>query len=249
MWQEIICGKVNEFYIVQLNLTWNSSAFYYTSRPSGMSNTGVLYIFTFWLHFYIIGTLGTILYDHRPLQLNEDDYQRVCQIPRRKVLNLLYHAVCGCDMTLIPGVDSLFLDYRVRTLGTCLGFAFVPTKLLNGIQMWKEYYSLQENLWYDLFVQRHFDGYFSFLMILLLHRSLTMRWLLLVVLRPSNDTKFSLFDLACTTPDFYHSASNAMMVFQIMQAIWSFVVGRNCFNSCYESRAPQSGTFVFASCL
>ncbi|GAB2279436.1 hypothetical protein Dimus_014076, partial [Dionaea muscipula] len=24
------------------------------------------------------------LYDHRPLQLNEDDYQRVCQIPKEK---------------------------------------------------------------------------------------------------------------------------------------------------------------------
>ncbi|MCE3051047.1 hypothetical protein HAX54_048806 [Datura stramonium] len=28
--------------------------------------------------------LGSVLYDHRPLQLNEDDYQRVCQIPKRK---------------------------------------------------------------------------------------------------------------------------------------------------------------------
>lgn len=26
-----------------------------------------------------------ILFDHRPLQLNEDDYLRVCQIPKRKV--------------------------------------------------------------------------------------------------------------------------------------------------------------------
>lgn len=25
------------------------------------------------------------LYDHRPLELNTDDYQRVCQIPKRKV--------------------------------------------------------------------------------------------------------------------------------------------------------------------
>lgn len=27
----------------------------------------------------------TLLYDHRPHQLFEDDYIRVCQIPRRKV--------------------------------------------------------------------------------------------------------------------------------------------------------------------
>lgn len=25
------------------------------------------------------------LFDHRPLQLNEDDYQRVCRIPKHKV--------------------------------------------------------------------------------------------------------------------------------------------------------------------
>lgn len=26
-----------------------------------------------------------LLYDHRPLKLNDDDYQRVCQIPKKKV--------------------------------------------------------------------------------------------------------------------------------------------------------------------
>lgn len=26
-----------------------------------------------------------LLYDHRPLQLNNDDYSRVCKIPRKKV--------------------------------------------------------------------------------------------------------------------------------------------------------------------
>lgn len=26
-----------------------------------------------------------ILFDHRPLRLNDDDYQRVCQIPKKKV--------------------------------------------------------------------------------------------------------------------------------------------------------------------
>ncbi|XP_060196733.1 DNA (cytosine-5)-methyltransferase CMT3-like isoform X1 [Lycium barbarum] len=40
------------------------------------------------------GTLGTALYDHRPLQLNEDDYQRVCQIPKRK----------GANFRDLPGV-------------------------------------------------------------------------------------------------------------------------------------------------
>lgn len=27
-----------------------------------------------------------VLYDHRPLRLNEDDYQRVCHVPVKKVL-------------------------------------------------------------------------------------------------------------------------------------------------------------------
>ncbi|KAF3674531.1 hypothetical protein FXO38_00847 [Capsicum annuum] len=36
-------------------------------------------------------------------------------------------------------------------VGTCLGFEFVLAKLLNGIQMWKEYYLLQEKLWYEFF--------------------------------------------------------------------------------------------------
>uniref|UniRef100_A0A0V0IPX9 DNA (cytosine-5-)-methyltransferase n=1 Tax=Solanum chacoense TaxID=4108 RepID=A0A0V0IPX9_SOLCH len=40
------------------------------------------------------GTLGTVLYDHRPLQLNEDDYQRVSQIPKRK----------GANFRDLPGV-------------------------------------------------------------------------------------------------------------------------------------------------
>lgn len=29
------------------------------------------------------------LFDHKPLQLNDDDYQRVCQIPKRKVCAIL----------------------------------------------------------------------------------------------------------------------------------------------------------------
>ncbi|XP_049389110.1 DNA (cytosine-5)-methyltransferase 1-like [Solanum stenotomum] len=40
------------------------------------------------------GTLGTVLYDHRPLQCNEDDYQRVSQIPKRK----------GANFRDLPGV-------------------------------------------------------------------------------------------------------------------------------------------------
>lgn len=27
-----------------------------------------------------------MLYDHRPLELNKDDYQRVCRVPKKKVL-------------------------------------------------------------------------------------------------------------------------------------------------------------------
>ncbi|GAB4835134.1 hypothetical protein Ancab_000043 [Ancistrocladus abbreviatus] len=39
-------------------------------------------------------SLITVLYDHRPLQLNEDDYQRVCQIPKKK----------GANFRDLPGV-------------------------------------------------------------------------------------------------------------------------------------------------
>ncbi|OIT38529.1 dna (cytosine-5)-methyltransferase 1 [Nicotiana attenuata] len=38
--------------------------------------------------------LGSVIYDHRPLQLNDDDYQRVCQLPKRK----------GANFRDLPGV-------------------------------------------------------------------------------------------------------------------------------------------------
>lgn len=34
--------------------------------------------------------LNDLLFDHRPLELNDDDYQRVCQIPKRKVFFNIY---------------------------------------------------------------------------------------------------------------------------------------------------------------
>ncbi|KAK4355044.1 hypothetical protein RND71_027238 [Anisodus tanguticus] len=40
------------------------------------------------------GVLGSVLYDHRPLKLNDDDYQRVCQIPKQK----------GANFRDLPGV-------------------------------------------------------------------------------------------------------------------------------------------------
>ncbi|GAB2272241.1 Alpha-1,3-mannosyltransferase cmt1 [Dionaea muscipula] len=43
------------------------------------------------------------LYDHRPLQLNEDDYQRVCQIPKEK----------GANFRNLPGVE-VGEDKKVR---------------------------------------------------------------------------------------------------------------------------------------
>lgn len=33
-------------------------------------------------------TESSVLYDHRPYTLSEDDYLRVCQVPRRKVRNI-----------------------------------------------------------------------------------------------------------------------------------------------------------------
>ncbi|PHT86287.1 hypothetical protein T459_08393 [Capsicum annuum] len=43
----------------------------------------------------VVGVLGSVFYDHRPLQLNEDDHQRVCQIPKRKGANFR-------DLTGVP---------------------------------------------------------------------------------------------------------------------------------------------------
>ncbi|KAF3638022.1 hypothetical protein FXO38_23459 [Capsicum annuum] len=43
----------------------------------------------------LVWVLGSVFYDHRPLQLNEDDHQRVCQIPKRKGANFR-------DLTRVP---------------------------------------------------------------------------------------------------------------------------------------------------
>ena len=45
--------------------------------------------------------LNDLLFDHRPLELNEDDYQRVCRIPKKKVfftLNLNQITVISCHL-------------------------------------------------------------------------------------------------------------------------------------------------------
>lgn len=53
------------------------------------------YSCSFSLFFFLLEMMGfskgiedakkPVLYDHRPYQLNEDDYLRVCQIPHKKV--------------------------------------------------------------------------------------------------------------------------------------------------------------------
>ncbi|XP_031090547.1 DNA (cytosine-5)-methyltransferase CMT3-like [Ipomoea triloba] len=48
------------------------------------------------------GLLGTVLHDHRPLQLNDDDYQRVCHIPKAK----------GANFRDLPGVSVV--DNKVQ---------------------------------------------------------------------------------------------------------------------------------------
>lgn len=37
------------------------------------------------VNFFAGLELNDLLFDHRPLELNEDDYQRVCRIPKKKV--------------------------------------------------------------------------------------------------------------------------------------------------------------------
>ncbi|XP_022737110.1 DNA (cytosine-5)-methyltransferase CMT3-like [Durio zibethinus] len=54
-----------------------------------------------------------LLYDHRPLQLNTDDYQRVCQIPKRKGANfrdLPGVLVNGKKVEWDPNVERVYLE-------------------------------------------------------------------------------------------------------------------------------------------
>ncbi|KMS95966.1 hypothetical protein BVRB_003270 [Beta vulgaris subsp. vulgaris] len=60
--------------------------------------------------------LDCALYDHRPLQLNKDDYQRVCQIPKKK----------GANFRNLPGVlvdskNKVYLDPSMERV-------FLPSK-------------------------------------------------------------------------------------------------------------------------
>ncbi|VFQ75180.1 unnamed protein product [Cuscuta campestris] len=58
------------------------------------------------------GVLGQVLYDHCPLQLNEDDYQRVCHVPKRKGANfrdLPGVRVVGNKVELDPDVERVYL--------------------------------------------------------------------------------------------------------------------------------------------
>ncbi|XP_010243148.1 PREDICTED: DNA (cytosine-5)-methyltransferase 1-like [Nelumbo nucifera] len=68
----------------------------------------------------------SVLYDHRPLPLNEDDYARVCQIPQRKGANFrdLPGLIVGADNVvqldpsmeriLLPSGKPLVPDYALR---------------------------------------------------------------------------------------------------------------------------------------
>ncbi|VFQ79477.1 unnamed protein product [Cuscuta campestris] len=56
------------------------------------------------------GVLGQVLYDHCPLQLNEDDYQRVCHVPKRKgayFRDLPGVRVVGNKVELDPNVERV----------------------------------------------------------------------------------------------------------------------------------------------
>ncbi|VFQ71988.1 unnamed protein product [Cuscuta campestris] len=58
------------------------------------------------------GVLGQVLYDRCPLQLNEDDYQRVCHVPKRKGANfrdLSGVRVVGNKVELDPNVERVYL--------------------------------------------------------------------------------------------------------------------------------------------
>ncbi|KAM3345090.1 hypothetical protein P3S68_024799 [Capsicum galapagoense] len=83
-------------------------------------------------HFIILGrdrVLGSFLYDHCPLQLNDDDHQCVCQIPKRKGAN--FRDLTGVrvrpdkkvewdpdvERVLLPSGKPLVPDYAMSFLG------------------------------------------------------------------------------------------------------------------------------------
>lgn len=39
------------------------------------------------------GSHKSILYDHRPFQLNPDDYERVCHVPKLKVVTIFFWCI------------------------------------------------------------------------------------------------------------------------------------------------------------
>ncbi|PHT67994.1 hypothetical protein T459_27481 [Capsicum annuum] len=58
------------------------------------------------------GVLGNILYDHRTLQLNDNDHQRVCQIPKRKGLDWSSDKKVKWD----PDVENRYLQESLWSL-------------------------------------------------------------------------------------------------------------------------------------
>ncbi|KAF3652808.1 hypothetical protein FXO38_15922 [Capsicum annuum] len=64
---------------------------------------------------------GNVLYDHRPLQLNEDDHQYVCQIFKRKGLDWSSDKKVEWDpdekRVLLPLGKPLVPEYAMRFVG------------------------------------------------------------------------------------------------------------------------------------
>lgn len=70
-----------------------------------------------------------ILYDHRPLQLNEDDYQRVCRIPKRK----------GANFRDLPGViiredNVVELDTSMERILLSSGKPLIPDYAISFVK-------------------------------------------------------------------------------------------------------------------
>ncbi|KAM6570863.1 putative DNA (cytosine-5)-methyltransferase CMT1 [Cannabis sativa] len=70
-----------------------------------------------------------MLYDHRPLQLNQDDYERVCQIPKKKGAN--FRDLPG----LLVGPDNVVSrDPAVESVQVSSGKLLVPEYALNYVR-------------------------------------------------------------------------------------------------------------------
>ena len=92
----------------------------------------------------------SLLYDHRPFQVNNDDYERVCCIPKRKVLFLSAHGLWLIHKCILFFKKNfcLLCVFRVQISGTYQVYWLVQTTRYDGTHQWREWCLNLGNHWY-----------------------------------------------------------------------------------------------------